>query len=410
MPFKSEKQRRYLWANEPEIARDWTDTYGSKIKKAQGGRIGFSEGGWEAEWDEIYEDYKLKQIKLGKEFVSKEEFIDMHRDNNAQGGRIGYYTGGQSIPSEYTVEDARKTAMQDKLGGITDIMKKADLYRQGDIGQMYMADGGRMGGIMGSNAGSMLVTPTRDGSRPGYYGPDAGHENDPGHGANAPGDDHSYKTHHPNIHAGMKTQNVVTPSGDVFATGDPMLSEKQDYFTQTYSGQPNFLGFGGGYRTLKTPNDAGSNYRSRLNPMGLMSLLGRSFSMPFTLAKTGIDALRNKFGPAFNNFTSSKTLEQFRDKMRGYGRTMPTYSPYLKFGGIENLLKQEMPEETNIDNSMYGGDQDIFGVENARGLFRPHQMSTDFNIKYGPEGITYYEDEDENKDEAMLQKIKDYIV
>ena len=40
---------------------------------------------------------------------------------------------------------------------------------------------------MGSNGGSMLVTPTRDGSRPGYYGPDAGHENDPGHGSNAPG-------------------------------------------------------------------------------------------------------------------------------------------------------------------------------------------------------------------------------
>ena len=52
--------------------------------------------------------------------------------------------------------------------------------------QMY-AMGQRVGGIMGSNAGSMLVTPTRDGSRPGYYGPDAGHENDPGHGSNAPG-------------------------------------------------------------------------------------------------------------------------------------------------------------------------------------------------------------------------------
>ena len=37
MPFQSEKQRRYLWANEPEIARDWTDTYGSRIKKDDGG-------------------------------------------------------------------------------------------------------------------------------------------------------------------------------------------------------------------------------------------------------------------------------------------------------------------------------------------------------------------------------------
>ena len=44
MPFQSEAQRRYLWANEPEIARDWTDTYGSGIAKALGGRIGFYRG------------------------------------------------------------------------------------------------------------------------------------------------------------------------------------------------------------------------------------------------------------------------------------------------------------------------------------------------------------------------------
>ena len=47
MPFQSEKQRRYLWANEPEIARDWTDTYGSRIKKDDGGiaRLGFFKAG-----------------------------------------------------------------------------------------------------------------------------------------------------------------------------------------------------------------------------------------------------------------------------------------------------------------------------------------------------------------------------
>jgi len=44
MPFQSEKQRKYLWANEPEIARDWTDTYGSGIAKALGGRIPFANG------------------------------------------------------------------------------------------------------------------------------------------------------------------------------------------------------------------------------------------------------------------------------------------------------------------------------------------------------------------------------
>ena len=37
MPFRSEKQRRYMFANEPEIAERWTKKYGSKpvgVKKA----------------------------------------------------------------------------------------------------------------------------------------------------------------------------------------------------------------------------------------------------------------------------------------------------------------------------------------------------------------------------------------
>ena len=45
MPFKSEAQRRYLWANEPEIARDWTDTYGSRIQKDDGGVVNWADQG-----------------------------------------------------------------------------------------------------------------------------------------------------------------------------------------------------------------------------------------------------------------------------------------------------------------------------------------------------------------------------
>ena len=35
MPFRSEKQRRYLWKNHPKIAKEWTEEYGSKpvVKK-----------------------------------------------------------------------------------------------------------------------------------------------------------------------------------------------------------------------------------------------------------------------------------------------------------------------------------------------------------------------------------------
>ena len=32
MPFKSEKQRRFLWLNHPDIARKWTKKYGTTSK------------------------------------------------------------------------------------------------------------------------------------------------------------------------------------------------------------------------------------------------------------------------------------------------------------------------------------------------------------------------------------------
>ena len=32
MPFTSKKQRRYMWARHPEIARRWTEKYGSEIQ------------------------------------------------------------------------------------------------------------------------------------------------------------------------------------------------------------------------------------------------------------------------------------------------------------------------------------------------------------------------------------------
>ena len=33
MPFKSKKQRAFLYANKPEIAKKWSKKYGSKIAK-----------------------------------------------------------------------------------------------------------------------------------------------------------------------------------------------------------------------------------------------------------------------------------------------------------------------------------------------------------------------------------------
>ena len=66
----------------------------------------------------------LKWNEMGLQPMTFEEF-------KAQ-ARAGMYAGGQSTPSDYTMEDALMTTTQDKLGGITDVMKQADLYRQGE--------------------------------------------------------------------------------------------------------------------------------------------------------------------------------------------------------------------------------------------------------------------------------------
>lgn len=40
MPFKSERQRRYMWVKHPKIAKKWTKKYGSKVVKGKSSRRG----------------------------------------------------------------------------------------------------------------------------------------------------------------------------------------------------------------------------------------------------------------------------------------------------------------------------------------------------------------------------------
>ena len=66
MPFKSEEQRRYLWANEPEIARNWTDKYGNRIQRENGGimRLGFKKGN-DVDDDDDDDKWLFGQAKKG---------------------------------------------------------------------------------------------------------------------------------------------------------------------------------------------------------------------------------------------------------------------------------------------------------------------------------------------------------
>ena len=70
MPFKSEAQRRYLWANEPEIARDWSDTYGSRIKKNEGGVMSVQGG--------VKNYLPSKMVKVPVEAKSSKDHVKAH--------------------------------------------------------------------------------------------------------------------------------------------------------------------------------------------------------------------------------------------------------------------------------------------------------------------------------------------
>ena len=153
MPFQSEAQRRYLWANEPEIARDWADTYGSRIEAALGG---------------------IMRLRLAN-------------------GSDGPGPGGQG---------ARGQATQNP-------------------------------GVGGRSA-----PPGRD-----PRGPHRGmHYTAP-------------IQHNPHINEGSKLH--TTAPGTL---SDPR--EKEDYFEQSWSGQPGIFGLGGGYKNLKTPGVTAGGHQS----------------------------------------------------------------------------------------------------------------------------------------------------
>ena len=57
--------------------------------------------------------------------------------------RLGFYLG-KSVPSKGTIEDADTKKAEDALSGVNEVMKVADLQRQGHIGHFY-ANGGRIG-------------------------------------------------------------------------------------------------------------------------------------------------------------------------------------------------------------------------------------------------------------------------
>jgi len=133
MPFKSEKQRRYLWANEPEIAKDWTDTYGSRIHKSDGGitRIPFGLGsGYKSSLNKM----TIKELQdLQKSYPKDTNISDAIETKQTEriSGKVekagegfweqfpGFTTGSEqesALPFMQTLEHLKNTKGLDKFG------------------------------------------------------------------------------------------------------------------------------------------------------------------------------------------------------------------------------------------------------------------------------------------------------
>ena len=134
MPFRSEKQRRYLWKNHPKIARDWTDEHGSKPqpkKKAEGGDLSIPK---RVKGESIKGYIKrvgrsgkrnIKEYGLlpsRKEFKAvREEFAKRRREKS-----MGRKAEGGEIRKRHTT--GRKTAYE-----LANLLKGEDRLTQQDI-------------------------------------------------------------------------------------------------------------------------------------------------------------------------------------------------------------------------------------------------------------------------------------
>ena len=73
MPFQSEKQRRYLHANHPEIAKRWERDY------SFGGRINYDEGGIGAWFKKKLKKYTREGIDEAQDKWLKEKGLDLSK-------------------------------------------------------------------------------------------------------------------------------------------------------------------------------------------------------------------------------------------------------------------------------------------------------------------------------------------
>ena len=107
-------------------------------------------GSFDFDYDQMIRD--VKGAKTTEDFadINTKYGTDLVEDETvyaADGGRIPFALGTKA---DFAIEDVMTGGVEDEIGGITGIMRQADLQRKGNIGQFYAAEGGspKEGGIM----------------------------------------------------------------------------------------------------------------------------------------------------------------------------------------------------------------------------------------------------------------------
>ena len=389
MPFQSDKQRRYLWANEPEIAKRWERDYANGGIASQGGMNNYMgqqpmvnapqqwQSGPDAPSTELaYITQPEKNLILksnihgslqngpneGPSGIMSLDGQGDYTPDRSPAGRAGRSRQGQA---------QHEQALREVLTGQVDrgqTAKVSDKVRRGAVPEWVERPDGTM-----AHVGSAYKDTGRRGFLSKLFG-----------GANKYGYGQTYGTGSGRFFDRKPNYGLIgSPGRQRYVATDPRIGQvKPGYGGRILGGLASlatgipFVGSAIGsaidkYKPKSYWDKLPDSEKRRLNALNIT---------PYNEQKISIQNDVPMDSLSLQNFSKDPLTRKLSAQNYDYGST-----PFdLSQGEIMN---------TPIDNSMYGGDQDIYGVENARGLFRPSQQSTDFNTKYGPEGITYYDND-----------------
>ena len=183
---------------------------------------------------------------------------------------------------------------------------------------------------------------------------------------------------------GSGGRNDKARAADIM-TGRVSVTSPSGMQTEGYRGygpnQRQYDGIGDFYGNPTIGQRIGNFMNPRSILSGILGLINPALGLGFR----AFNYLKDEIPETFNQFKDSATLEEFRDKVRGYGRTMPTISPNPMYGGIESLAVNPQTVSVNpqITRDLFafkpGSVKDRalkqqYGIYNETGMMNPNMI------------------------------------